>query len=55
MARAGAWVPHLSLALRFRNADLRLARAVSGGQRPTGEFVAARSYDGTDRTVTQLG
>ncbi|MGI5520745.1 2'-5' RNA ligase family protein [Micromonospora sp. CA-259024] len=51
----GAWVPHLSLALRFRNADLRLARAVAGGQRPTGAFVAARSYDGTDRTVTTLG
>ncbi|WCN78756.1 2'-5' RNA ligase family protein [Micromonospora sp. LH3U1] len=51
----GAWVPHLSLALRFRNADLRLARAVAGGQRPAGTFVAARSYDGTDRTVTRLG
>ncbi|MFF4874489.1 2'-5' RNA ligase family protein [Micromonospora sp. NPDC000668] len=50
----GAWVPHLSLALRFRNADLRLARAVAGGQRPTGTFVAGRSYDGTDRTVTPL-
>ncbi|RLP96539.1 2'-5' RNA ligase family protein [Micromonospora sp. CV4] len=50
----GAWVPHLSLALRFRDADLRLARAVAGGQRPTGEFVQARSYDGTDRTVTPL-
>ncbi|MFI7657637.1 2'-5' RNA ligase family protein [Micromonospora parva] len=51
----GAWVPHLSLALRFRNADLRLARAVAGGQRPTGAFDAARSYDGTDRSVTRLG
>ncbi|MEV4659503.1 2'-5' RNA ligase family protein [Micromonospora sp. NPDC049301] len=50
----GAWVPHLSLALRFRDADLRLARAVAGGQRPTGAFVRARSYDGTDRTVTAL-
>ncbi|MER7591643.1 2'-5' RNA ligase family protein [Micromonospora sp. NPDC127501] len=49
-----AWVPHLSLALRFRNADLRLARAVAGGQRPTGAFDAARSYDGTDRSVTSL-
>ncbi|MBM0278343.1 2'-5' RNA ligase family protein [Micromonospora tarensis] len=49
-----AWVPHLSLALRFRDADLRRARAVAGGQRPTGVFVAARSYDGTDRTVTPL-
>ncbi|MBM7495261.1 hypothetical protein JOD64_006483 [Micromonospora luteifusca] len=51
----GAWMPHLSLALRFRNADLRLARAVAGGQRPTGEFEAARSYDGADRTVSRLG
>ncbi|MEU5908648.1 2'-5' RNA ligase family protein [Micromonospora sp. NPDC047467] len=50
----GAWVPHLSLALRFRNADLRLARAVVGGQRPTGSFASARSYDGTDRSVTPL-
>ncbi|MGC4880760.1 2'-5' RNA ligase family protein [Micromonospora sp. DT43] len=50
----GAWVPHLSLALRFRDADLRLARAVTGGQRPTGSFDAARSYDGTDRTATPL-
>jgi 2'-5' RNA ligase len=50
----GAWVPHLSLALRFRNADLRLARAVAGGQRPTGAFVAARSYEGRDRSVTPL-
>ncbi|MET8042823.1 2'-5' RNA ligase family protein [Micromonospora sp. NPDC005215] len=50
----GAWVPHLSLALRFRDADLRVARAVAGGQRPTGHFDAARSYDGTDRTVTPL-
>ncbi|MFD6564015.1 2'-5' RNA ligase family protein [Micromonospora profundi] len=50
----GAWVPHLSLALRFRDADLRLARAVAGGQRPTGTFASARSYDSTDRTVTPL-
>lgn len=50
----GQWVPHLSLALRFRNADLRLARAVADGHRPAGEFAAARSYDGTDRTVTPL-
>ncbi|MEV4765898.1 2'-5' RNA ligase family protein [Micromonospora chokoriensis] len=49
-----AWVPHLSLALRFRNADLRLARAVAGGQRPAGSFDGARSYDGTDRTVAPL-
>ncbi|MFI6781204.1 hypothetical protein [Micromonospora sp. NPDC050276] len=48
-------MPHLSLALRFRNADLRLARAVAGGQRPTGTFVEARSYDGGDRSVTRLG
>ncbi|MEH1165891.1 2'-5' RNA ligase family protein [Micromonospora sp. CPCC 205539] len=50
----GVWVPHLSLALRFRDADLRLARAVAGGQRPAGTFVAARSYDGRDRTVGPL-
>ncbi|MEU8087682.1 2'-5' RNA ligase family protein [Micromonospora sp. NPDC049101] len=50
----GEWVPHLSLALRFRDAGLRRARAVSGGQRPAGDFVGARSYDGTDRTVTPL-
>ncbi|MGW3609931.1 2'-5' RNA ligase family protein [Micromonospora sp. NPDC005163] len=50
----GGWVPHLSVALRFRNADLRLARAVAGGQRPTGAFVGARSYDGTDRSVAPL-
>ena len=50
----GTWVAHLSLALRFRDADLRLARAVAGGQRPAGAFVDARSYDGTDRTVTAL-
>lgn len=51
----GRWIPHLSLALRFRDADRRLARAVAGAQRPSGAFVAARSYDGTDRTVTPLG
>ncbi|MEU7611358.1 2'-5' RNA ligase family protein [Micromonospora sp. NPDC049204] len=50
----GAWVPHLSLALRFRDADLRVARGVAGGQRPTGDFDVARSYDGSDRTVTPL-
>ncbi len=50
----GAWVPHLSLALRFRDADLRMARAVAGGQRPTGAFEGARSYNGDDRTVTTL-
>ena len=51
----GRWVPHLSLALRFRDHDRRLARAVAGVDRPTGEFVAARSYDGETRTVTPLG
>ncbi|MGC4773253.1 2'-5' RNA ligase family protein [Micromonospora sp. DT44] len=50
----GAWVPHLSLALRFRDADVRMARAVTGGQRPTGAFEGARSYNGEDRTVTTL-
>jgi 2'-5' RNA ligase len=51
----GRWVPHLSLALRFRDADRRLARAVAGARRPTGELVAARSYDGSSRAVTGLG
>lgn len=51
----GRWIPHLSLALRFRDADRRRARAVAGVERPSGAFVAARSYDGTDRTVTPLG
>ncbi|MFC0505850.1 2'-5' RNA ligase family protein [Micromonospora costi] len=51
----GRWVPHLSLALRFRDADRRRARAVVGGDRPVGEFVRARSYDGDARTVTPLG
>ncbi|WP_091280475.1 2'-5' RNA ligase family protein [Micromonospora haikouensis] len=51
----GRWVPHLSLALRFRAADRRLARAVVGVDRPAGEFVAARSYDGATRTVGLLG
>ncbi|TDC29859.1 2'-5' RNA ligase family protein [Micromonospora sp. 15K316] len=49
------WNPHLSLALRFRDADRRRARAVIGGDRPSGEFVAARSYDGATRTVGPLG
>ncbi|MEV1333115.1 2'-5' RNA ligase family protein [Micromonospora costi] len=51
----GRWVPHLSLALRFRDADRRRARAVVGGDRPAGEFVGARSYDGDARVVTPLG
>ncbi|SBT66388.1 2'-5' RNA ligase superfamily protein [Micromonospora sediminicola] len=50
----GRWVPHLSLALRFRGADRRLARAVAGADRPGGAFVAARSYHGDTRTVTEL-
>ncbi|MGC4806460.1 2'-5' RNA ligase family protein [Micromonospora sp. DT233] len=50
----GRWVPHLSLALRFRDADRRLARAVVDGDRPAGAFVAARSYDGDTRTVGPL-
>ncbi|MEU7933770.1 2'-5' RNA ligase family protein [Micromonospora echinofusca] len=51
----GHWRPHLSLALRFRDADRRLARAVAGVERPGGAFVAARSYDGSTRTVSPLG
>ncbi|MFE0590715.1 2'-5' RNA ligase family protein [Micromonospora echinospora] len=51
----GRWVPHLSLALRFRDADRRRARAVAAVDRPAGAFVAARSYDGAGRTVTPLG
>ncbi|MFC3502242.1 2'-5' RNA ligase family protein [Micromonospora krabiensis] len=50
----GQWVPHLSLALRFRNADRRAARAVVGGDRPVGDLVAARSYDSETRAVTPL-
>ncbi|MEU6207282.1 2'-5' RNA ligase family protein [Micromonospora musae] len=50
----GRWVPHLSLALRFRAADRRQARAVIGGDRPSGEFVAARSYDSDSRGGTPL-
>ncbi|MEV0003528.1 2'-5' RNA ligase family protein [Micromonospora sp. NPDC050980] len=50
----GRWVPHLSLALRMRGADRRRARALAGADRPTGEFVAARSYDGGTRTVCEL-
>ncbi|MCI4065882.1 2'-5' RNA ligase family protein [Micromonospora sp. R77] len=50
----GRWVPHLSLALRFRNADRRRARAVAGPGRPSGVFTAARSYDGARRTVDAL-
>lgn len=49
------WRPHLSLALRFRDADAGLARAVVGDAPPAGEFVAARSYDGATRTVHPLG
>ncbi|KAB1160853.1 2'-5' RNA ligase family protein [Micromonospora sp. DT46] len=51
----GHWRPHLSLALRFRDADRRLARAVAGVDRPDGAFVAGRSYDGQSRTVSPLG
>lgn len=50
----GRWIPHLSLALRFRDADRRLARALAGADRPSGEFVAARSYDGDTRMVREL-
>ncbi|TDB82374.1 2'-5' RNA ligase family protein [Micromonospora sp. KC721] len=51
----GRWIPHLSLALRFRHHDRRLARVLAGADRPSGEFVAARSYDGDTRTVSPLG
>ncbi|MEU5790196.1 2'-5' RNA ligase family protein [Micromonospora purpureochromogenes] len=51
----GRWIPHLSLALRFRDNDRRLARALACVDRPAGEFVAARSYDGDTRTVSPLG
>ena len=50
----GRWTPHLSLALRFRDADAALARAVVGTGRPAGSFVAARSYDSTARSVAPL-
>ncbi|KKK05830.1 2'-5' RNA ligase family protein [Micromonospora sp. HK10] len=50
----GRWVPHLSLALRFRDADRRRARALAGADRPRGEFIAARSYDSETRTVSEL-
>ncbi|SCF21940.1 2'-5' RNA ligase superfamily protein [Micromonospora viridifaciens] len=50
----GRWIPHLSLALRFRDADRRRARAVAGLDRPVGKFVAARSYDSDTRTVSDL-
>ncbi|RKN40648.1 2'-5' RNA ligase family protein [Micromonospora endolithica] len=51
----GRWRPHLSLALRFRDADAALARAVLGPQGPAGSFVAGRSYHSADRSVTPLG
>ncbi|MEU2610032.1 2'-5' RNA ligase family protein [Micromonospora sp. NPDC007271] len=50
----GRWIPHLSLALRFRDADRRRARALAGVDRPAGEFVGARSYDSDARTTTDL-
>jgi len=50
----GRWIPHLSLALRFGDADRRRARAVVGADRPAGEFVAARSYDSATRTVRRF-
>ncbi|MCW3841586.1 2'-5' RNA ligase family protein [Micromonospora yasonensis] len=50
----GRWIPHLSLALRFRDADRRRARALAGLDRPSGEFVAARSYDSGTGTVSDL-
>jgi hypothetical protein len=54
--RPGRWLPHLSLARRFRPADLDLAREVLTPVTPTsGALVAARSYDSTTRAVTPLG
>jgi hypothetical protein len=50
----GRWVPHLSLALRFRDADRRRARAATEVYRPGGEFVRARSFDSDTRTVSSL-
>lgn len=50
----GRWTPHLSLALRFRDADQALARAVVGPGHPTGSLVAARSYDSADRSTVAL-
>jgi 2'-5' RNA ligase len=50
----GRWNPHLSLALRFRDADRRRARALAGPGRPSGAFVGARSYDTETRTITEL-
>nr|WP_240956075.1 2'-5' RNA ligase family protein [Micromonospora sp. HNM0581] len=47
------WTPHLSLGLRFRDADRTLARAVVGAA-PAGSFVAARSYDSAGRSVRHL-
>ncbi|MBO4209052.1 2'-5' RNA ligase family protein [Micromonospora echinofusca] len=47
----GRWTPHLSLALRFGATDLGRGRAVVGAPPPPGRFVAARSYDSTDRSV----
>ncbi|WP_433384813.1 2'-5' RNA ligase family protein [Micromonospora sp. KLBMP9576] len=51
----GRWRAHLSLALRFRDADRRVARALAGVDRPGGTFVAGRSYDGDTRAVSPLG
>ncbi|MFI7576656.1 2'-5' RNA ligase family protein [Micromonospora sp. NPDC049497] len=50
----GRWRPHISLALRFRNADAALARAVVGADGPAGSFVAGRTYHSVDRSVTPL-
>ncbi|MGN9813527.1 2'-5' RNA ligase family protein [Micromonospora sp. BQ11] len=49
------WRPHLSLALRFRDADAALARAVVGPDGPAGRLVAGRSYDSGNRSVITLG
>ncbi|SDY99559.1 2'-5' RNA ligase superfamily protein [Micromonospora pattaloongensis] len=52
----GGWTPHLSLALRLPADRAPDARAVLAGAMPVvGALVAARSYDGTTRTVSPLG
>jgi hypothetical protein len=54
-----AWVPHVSLARRVRPEHRAAVRdvvddLVAGGLVAQGRFVAARSYDTTTRTVTDL-
>jgi hypothetical protein len=51
----GRWTPHISLALRL-TAEERAAAVALLGDLPeaAGELVAARTYDGTTRTVRPL-